>query len=82
MAPMAFSGVHTMLSSIPNEVNIADDILIGGSVEEHDAALQKFLSALTNNGITVNPDKCFFDIEEVRSLISELAGYSFYGYQK
>ena len=55
-----------MLSSIPNQVNIADDILIGGSVEEHDAALQKVLSALTSNGIIVNPDKCIFDVEEVR----------------
>ena len=58
--------MHKMLSSIPNQVNIADDILIGGSVEEHDAALQKVLSALTSNGITVNPDKCIFDVEEVR----------------
>ena len=58
--------MHKMLSSIPNQVNIADDILIGGSVEEHDAALQKVLSALTSNGITVNPDKCVFDVEEVR----------------
>ncbi|CAB4015456.1 Hypothetical predicted protein [Paramuricea clavata] len=55
-----------MLSGIPSQVNIADDILIGGSVEEHDAAqLQKVLSALTSNGITVNPDKCVFDVEEV-----------------
>ena len=58
--------MHKMLSGIPNQVNIADDILIGGSVEEHDAALQKVLSALTSNGITVNPDKCVFDVEEVR----------------
>ncbi|CAB4002721.1 Hypothetical predicted protein [Paramuricea clavata] len=32
----------------------------------NDAALQKVLSALTSNGITVNPDKCVFDVEEVR----------------
>ncbi|CAB4017637.1 Hypothetical predicted protein [Paramuricea clavata] len=58
--------MHKMLSGIPSQVNIADDILIGRSVEEHDAALQKVLSALTSNGITVNPDKCVFDVEEVR----------------
>ena len=58
--------MHKMLSGIPSQVNIADDILIGGSVGEHDAALQKVLSALTSNGITVNPDKCVFDVEEVR----------------
>ena len=50
----------------PNQVNIANYILIGGAVEEHDAALQKVLSALTSNGITVNPDKCVFDVEEVQ----------------
>ena len=37
--------MHKMLSSIPNQVNIADDILIGASVEEHDAALQKVLAS-------------------------------------
>ena len=58
--------MHKILSSIPNQVNIADDILIGGLVEEHGAALQKVLSALTSNGITVNPDKCVFDVEEVQ----------------
>jgi hypothetical protein len=59
--------MHKMLSGIQSQVNIADDILIGGSVDEHDAALQKVLSALTSNGITVNPDKCsVFDVEEVR----------------
>ncbi|XP_028415679.1 uncharacterized protein K02A2.6-like [Dendronephthya gigantea] len=57
--------MHKMLSGVPNQVNIADDILIGGSVEEHDTTLQKVLSALTSNGITVNPDKCIFDVEEV-----------------
>ena len=55
-----------MRSGTPNQVNIADDILIGGSVEEHDAALQKVLSPLTSNGITVNPDKCVFAVEGAR----------------
>ena len=58
--------MHKMLSGFLNQVNIADDILIGGAVEEHDAALQMVLSALTSNGITVNPDKCVFDVEEVQ----------------
>ena len=59
--------MHKMLSGIPNQVNTADDILIGGSIEEHDAALQRVLSALTSNAVlTVNPDKCVFDVEEVR----------------
>ena len=58
--------MHKTLSGFPNQVNIANYILIGGAVEEHDAALQKVLSALTSNGITVNPDKCVFDVEEVQ----------------
>ena len=49
--------VHNLLSGNQNQVNIADDILIGGSAEEHDAALMRILSALTSNGVTVNPDK-------------------------
>ena len=58
--------MHKMLSGISNQVNIADDILIGGSVEEHDAALGQVLAALKTNGITVNTQKCVFDVEEVR----------------
>lgn len=41
--------------------------MIGGSVEEHDAALQKVLSALTGNAIAVNADKYdVFNMEEIR----------------
>ena len=58
--------MHKMMSGIPNQVNIADDISIDGSVEERDAVLQKVLSALISNGITVNPDKCVFDVEDAR----------------
>ncbi|CAB4002719.1 Hypothetical predicted protein [Paramuricea clavata] len=31
--------MHKMLSGIPSQVNIADDILIGESVKEHDHVL-------------------------------------------
>ena len=37
--------MHKMLSGIPNQINIADDILIGGSVEENDVTLEKVLLA-------------------------------------
>ena len=32
--------IQKMLSGIPHQVNIADDILIGGTVQEHDEALE------------------------------------------
>ena len=53
-----------MLSVI--QVNIVDAALIGGSVEEHNATLEKVLSALTSSDITLNTDKCVFDVEEAR----------------
>ena len=58
--------MQSMLSSISNQVNIADDILIGGTVEEHDKALTEVLRTLKENGITVNVPKCIFDVEEIR----------------
>ena len=58
--------MQKMLSDIPHQVNIADDILIGGTVEEHDKALEQVLSILKSNGITLNPKKCIFDAEEAR----------------
>ena len=49
--------MQKMLSDIPNQVNIADDILIGGSVEEHDAALEQVLSAMASNGVNSEPSE-------------------------
>ena len=54
-----------MLAGIPRQVNLADDILIGGTVDEHDESLQKVLDVLNKNGITVNKKKCLIDVEEV-----------------
>ena len=47
--------MQKMLSGIPHQVNIADDILIGGTVDERDLALKQVLSVLKNRGITLNP---------------------------
>ena len=57
--------VRSILASIPNQINIADDILIAGSVKEHDQALELVLARLQANGMTVNPGKCQFDVEEI-----------------
>ena len=43
-----------ILSGIPNQANVADDILIGGTEEEHDRTLDQVLKALNENNITVN----------------------------
>ena len=57
--------MQNMLSGIPNQVNISDDILVGGSPADHDEALGKVLHTLHENGITVNVKKCLFDVEEL-----------------
>ena len=57
--------MQNMLSGIPNQVNISDDILVGGSPADHDEALGKVLHTLHENGITVNLKKCLFDVEEL-----------------
>ena len=57
-----------VLAGIPNQVNVADDILIGGTQAEHDKALDDVLSALDVNNITVNPTKCKFDAERLSFL--------------
>ncbi len=54
-----------MLSGIPNQANIAEDMLIGRSVEEHDVGLKQVLSAMASNDVTVNPAKCILDVKEV-----------------
>ena len=56
--------MRNILAGIPNQINIADDILTAGSVEEHDRALELVLSRLRDNGMTVNTGKCLFDVEE------------------
>ena len=57
--------MQRMLAGIPNQINMADDILIGGTPEEHDKALREVCSNLRDNGITLNPKKCIFDVREV-----------------
>lgn len=46
--------------------NISDDIVVyGKDVEEHDRRLEKVLKTLQERGLTVNPDKCSFRMNEV-----------------
>jgi len=57
--------MQKMLVDVPHQVNIADDILIGGSPEEHDSALRQVLQVLWDNGYTLNIKKCIINVEEV-----------------
>ena len=57
--------LRKMLAGIANQLNMADDILIGGSVKEHDKALEEVCRVLGLHGITLNPKKCVFDVSEV-----------------
>ena len=57
--------MQRILAGIGHQVNISDDILVGGTTEEHDQSLRKVLKALKDNGITVNLSKCIFDVPEI-----------------
>ena len=58
--------MQRILSDIPNQVNLSDDILIGGAtMTEHDETLRKVLKRLRENGLTVNEKKCILDVEEI-----------------
>ena len=57
-----------ILSGIPNQANVADDILIGGTQEQHDKSLDQVLRTLEASNITLNAKKCEFDKEELSFL--------------
>ena len=57
--------MQKMLAGINHQVNIADDVLIGGEQEEHDEALYQVLTVLWKNGITLNLPKCLINVPEV-----------------
>ena len=52
-------------ADIHKQMNMADDIIIGGNKQEHDKALKEVCQALSDNGITLNPDKCIFNANQV-----------------
>ena len=53
--------MQKLLSGIPNQVNIADDILIGGTQNQHDHSLKTVTERLNDKG---NLKKCVFDMKE------------------
>lgn len=55
-----------VLVGIPNILCQMDDILVYGKCkEEHDTALEMVLQRLERAGLTLNPDKCEFEVNKV-----------------
>ena len=67
---------HTIqhaLEGINGVLNISDDIIIfGKTTAEHDKALKEIFQRLSDKGLTLNPDKCVFDKENL-----DFFGYTF-----
>ncbi len=65
--------IQGVISSVKGAKNISDDIIIHGTTdEEHDIALDRTFSALHQNGLTINLQKCEFRLPKV-----EFFGYVF-----
>ena len=57
--------LQRILAGIENQFNMANDILVGRTIEEHDEALEEVCTKLKEACITLNPEKCIFDVDEV-----------------
>jgi len=59
--------IQTVLQNCPGSRNMTDDIIIyADCVEEHDRRLEKVLSTLKENGLTLNTDKCVYRMDELK----------------
>ena len=58
--------IATVLRGIPNQINVADDILVfGRTKQEHDEALDRVLKRLNDPGASLNRKKCEFCKPEI-----------------
>ncbi len=58
--------IRNTIQGVKGAKNISDDILIYGSTqEEHDKALDQVFSRLSENGLTLNKDKCQFNKDTI-----------------
>ena len=58
--------IYRIFGDIPRCLNQRDDILLGGrNMEEHNKTLEAVLQRAMDFGITFNPDKCQFGVEEI-----------------
>ena len=57
---------RSLLSDIPNQINISDDIIVFGSnIAEHDNALRAIFKRFNDYNVTVNSSKCEFHKSEI-----------------
>lgn len=58
--------IRQVIGSIPNVINVSDDILVYGiTKEDHDKALEATFERLSKCGLTLNPKKCSFFHKEL-----------------
>ena len=50
--------IRKIIQSCPSAIHIKDDIIVYGVGKGHDRSLEKVLSVLQDNGLTLRPDKC------------------------
>lgn len=61
--------IRKIIQGIPGVANMSDDLIVHGSTtEEHDTRLNTVLKRLEECGLTLNPEKCLFGVEEVEFL--------------
>ena len=59
----------SILSGVERVLCMMDDILVHGKTqEEHDSRLQEVLQRIQRSGLTLNKEKCFFSLPEVKFL--------------
>lgn len=59
--------IQQVLQDCPGSKNMTDDIIIhADSVQEHDRRLEKVLTTLKENGLTLNKDKCVYRMTELQ----------------
>ena len=59
--------IQQVLKDCPGSKNMTDDIIIyADSVEEHDRRLEKVLTTLKENGLTLNKDKCVYRMDQLQ----------------
>lgn len=67
--------IRQTIAGCQGAANIADDIIIHGrDEEEHNARLHKVLKKLSEAGLTVNKDKCQFNMSELVFMGHKLSG--------
>ena len=58
--------VGPLFAEVPEAHVIHDDLIIAANTkQEHDAALDKVLHIIHNQGMTLNPNKCVFAKQEI-----------------